>query len=543
MKKRLLFTLLFTAISYMAMAQPNTVVNGNFESWTTLVFENPLNYELSSNTDAFEEPSPIFNVTKTSDAHTGSFAVKLLTTTSNMAYIGHRNPNADDPNMWYGGIPYNQKPTALTGYYKATILPGDKAIIGVNFSVGTTSLGFYAIEITASQTMYTPFTIPIPTLAQFPDAVNVIAASSDAFNEIAVPGNMLQLDNLYFTGVISQPTLMNGDFEQWQTFTNHKPDSWNIRTELAINGTARSTDAFEATYALELKTYLGDQDGSPRADPAEVSTGYYDDNCSCHMGGTAYTLQNGTFAFNYKYAPSVVDDLGKVNFLFKKNGVEIAWYGQDLPASSSYQLVTIPFNLPDVPDTVIIMFNSSDWNNSAVSYVGSKLTVDNVRMFQPANDLVANAKTVSNITYTDTNIDPQNANSEGGNMLGGCTLGANKTVFYKFQATSASVVTATIANPGYPSTAIFYEAPSLNVTSENQLTYINTLNNPCSVASGSNTSSITATTGKFYYIALINGNTTNFTVTGVNNPPDCTPSNDLIVNAKTVSAIPIPILM
>lgn len=52
--------------------------------------------------------------------------------------------------------------------------------------------------------------------------------------------------------------------------------------------------------------------------------------------------------------------------------------GKYLHASATYQLVEIPFNLFSAPDTCIVSIQSSAWGDSATSFVGAVLKVDEI---------------------------------------------------------------------------------------------------------------------------------------------------------------------
>jgi hypothetical protein len=132
----------------------------------------------------------------------------------------------------------------------------------------------------------------------------------------------------------------------------------------------------------------------------------------------------------------------------------------------------------------------------------------------PANDLLTNAFTATNISYTHANVAVTCANSEGG-AFGGCGYGTLNTVFYKFQCTVASTVTSTVTNPQGTSAAAFYESPTINPTAETQLTRVNQATNPCDPMA---TYSIQTTVGKNYFVVLSNGSTTGITINGINDP-------------------------
>jgi len=381
MKK--IYSLLFICLATIVQAQ-NAVPNGSFEQWTTATHETPQYYVQSSNTEAFFRSNAPFNCVKTTDSYHGLYALKLTTVVGSdtlMGYVLNANPGDGDPCQWKGGIPYNQQPTGIKGYYKSNIMPGDSAGILLVFKGGG-SCNFYLYKFGGVQSTYVPFSFNFsPAMSFIPDTVIFGAVSSDVFNDVQKPGSMIQLDSLAFTGVGSQPAYFNGDFETWQTNTIKSPDDWYLNTDGQGLGVSQTTDAYQGTYAVQLTTYLGDNKGIPLARGGEVSTGYYvcpsgSGNC-VEKGGFPFSNMVDTLAFYYKYIPSG-NDSAAVQLNFKKNGVQTWSTGISLHAAANYTYMEIPFNIGTAPDSVIVGFRSSSWNDTLVSFVGSTLKVDEI---------------------------------------------------------------------------------------------------------------------------------------------------------------------
>lgn len=377
----LLLSLAFIAIT--AFGQ-NPIPNWNFEAWTSSTYDYPQNYPITSNQDCIRYSIP-FNVTKITDAYHGTYAVQLTTNTNESAkdtafgYFINTNPDGN-PSSWTGGMPYSQKPTGIRGYYKYNVATADSGTILVAFSKGGLNIGSYFFNIGGIKNDYTLFHFTfIPALSETPDSVIFAALSCKLVNgePLGVPGSTLLIDSVSFTGVSSQPTLMNGDFESWQTQTSILPDSWYLDGGQEV-GVYQTTDAVEGQYAIELKTYLGNTNNHPAARAGRISTGYYPNNCNdnCNeLGGYPFSNQNDTLTFYYKYNPSGSDS-ATVSLNFKKDGANIGWGGIKLLASSTFQYKEIPFNVGQTPDTVIIDIQSSSWNDTLLSFIGSDLIVD-----------------------------------------------------------------------------------------------------------------------------------------------------------------------
>ena len=391
--KKIIYSAAFICISAIANAQ--SIPNGNFENWTSMSYEDPQYYIQTSNTEAFYNCNATSaNCVKTTDKYHGTYAAQITSVGSGKSCFGYfinSNPNGNPP--WNGGAPYNQKPTGIRGYYKSAIPAGDSANIIVNFSAGGTGLAFYIFKLYGTHSAYTPFSFTFsPALASTPDSVILGVTSSDVFNEIAISGSMIQVDSISFTGVTSQPAQLNGDFELWTPKTVEKATNWYMGNGGGqSNGVAKTTDAYKGNYAVQMTTYLGNTNNHAAAQPSQVSTGYYD-NCSSNpcpvYGGFPFSNQVDTLTFWYKYAPAN-NDSAWVSLQFKNNFSQIMGMGQYLLASSSYQYVEVPFNLGQAPDTVVVQFQSSDWKDTLAASLGSVLKVDEVTFkSQPLNTSV-----------------------------------------------------------------------------------------------------------------------------------------------------------
>lgn len=387
MKKHLfLLCIAFTGITTYGQ---NSVPNGNFEEWTSISYDFPQNYQYISNSNNYFYYNLPSNVTKTTDAYHGTYAVQLTTiatkTDTSFGYFLNSNPNSKN-GPWTGGMPYNQKPTGIRGWYKYNVATADSGTIIVAFSHGGKSIGMYFFKIGGNHSSYTLFNKTLnPALSIAPDSVSFGAVSCKVTGVDQQPhgiaGSTLILDSLSFTGVSSQPTWMNGDFESWQTQTYNSPANWYIESSNGEEGFNRTTDAAKGSYAIELKTYLGNNNNHPAAQPCMISTGYYPRSCNdnCHeQGGYPFSNQTDTLAFYYKYAPAHPKDSASININFIKNGSEFDGRYTILLASANYKYVEVPFNLSQSPDTVIIDIQSSLWQDSAKSYVGADLKIDEI---------------------------------------------------------------------------------------------------------------------------------------------------------------------
>ncbi|MCE9538736.1 MAG: T9SS type A sorting domain-containing protein [Bacteroidetes bacterium] len=402
-KKLLLTSALTCAIGLIADAQNPSLPNGNFESWTSITYEIPQNYVWSSNVDALRKNAP-FNVTKSTDAYHGSYAVQMTTQIINgdtmPGIFVNVDPKNGDPSTWSGGFAYSQKPTGMRGYYKSSIVSPDTAFILAFFYKSGVMIGQYGYYFYGTHSVYTPFSLSFtPALPQNPDTIIFGAGSSNFGNMSNMRnGSMLKLDSISFTGVSSQPALFNGDFETWQSTTIDKPTDWfsEGHSNSPSGGAYKTTDAKAGNSAIELITYEGERNNSPVAEGGKISTGWYPDNCNnnCYQqGGFPFSNQVDTLTFWYKHVPSTGSGTAEVRLHFKNNGNNIWGTGASLSASTNYQYMEIPFNVGQIPDTVIIDIESSEWQDSSLTFVGSNLKIDEIHFkSQPLTTVVFDRK-------------------------------------------------------------------------------------------------------------------------------------------------------
>lgn len=384
MNKKILVFLLAVGFSVLIKAQ-NSIPNGNFEVWDSVIYQTPQYFINSSNSEIFSRSqSSSWNAVKSTNAHHGSFALELSTIVlgadTQPGYIVNGSTN-NDPNLWTGGIPISETPTGFRGYYKYNLATGDSGLIILAFSASGTNIGTNYFLIGGNKGSYTLFDFPITGLSGTPDSVVIAFASTNKFEGGAAVGTILNVDSISFTGITTQPAMMNGSFENWVDSKIMSLDSWWLDYNNGLAGTnQRTTDSKKGMYALRLETTLGDRNGIPRANAGQVGTGYYD--CSgggpCSLkGGYPFANQVDTLVFSYKYF-SVSNDSAVVNMSFKNNGSWIWNIDRTIISSSNYIEDQIPFNIGSAPDSVIILFQSSHWNDTLVSFVGSELYLDDI---------------------------------------------------------------------------------------------------------------------------------------------------------------------
>jgi hypothetical protein len=379
MRKALHTFCIILLIVPFASAQPSagSVPNGNFETWVTKSYHLPTAYLTSSNKESIRTGDS--TVYATNDAYHGAYAVKVTTiTTSNKDTVSGWFSTATattegDPTSWKGGIPYTGMPTGFRGYYKYNVAQNDSALVGVVFKKGGSTYAHYFYAVGGIHSSYTLFDFTFhPALTQAPDSIIFIATSSNELRNIRLPGSVLKIDSVSFTGVANQPADLNGDFENWSRFTTDPlPKFWDVSD--SQQRTIQSADAEEGSYALELQTVTENNNGTLKASNSWANIHLY-----TQAGFPCPT--SDSLIFYYKYIPAVSSDVATVNINLRHNNTFTGGGYMELHQSNVYQRKALYFAAMDnlQPDTIDIYINSSVYTNTDPSYAGARLYIDGI---------------------------------------------------------------------------------------------------------------------------------------------------------------------
>lgn len=377
-KKLLIFISAFATINSFAQM---SIPNGNFESWTSSTYDFPQYYPNNSNPQTFFQYSLPYNLTQSTDAYSGAYAFQMTTlsngTDTAFAYMTNADNTASGggPSAWTGGSPITQKPNGVRGWYKYAGAGMDSALIIVMARQGGSTIGMYTFTL-GNSASYSLFNFNFsPALTVIPDSIIFAASSSNALATSGVPGSVLKMDSVSFTGITVQPTLLNGDFEIWQNQTFETPNNW-YNSSSNVSSVQKTTDNAAGNFAAELQTTLGDRGGVPAANSATLSNGVWNNMCSCYTGGYPFNNQVDTLVLSYKYTPADPTDTAFINLMFKASGAGVGFVGAYLPAAAAYTTMQIPINCMSTPDTAIITFQSSLWQDSTLNYIGAVLKID-----------------------------------------------------------------------------------------------------------------------------------------------------------------------
>jgi len=205
-----LFTLIcFFLVTTLVSAQ-TLIPNAGFEAWTS--------YGSYSNPDSWDTPNqelmaiPFFGTTvvsKSTDKHGGSYSAKLeskhitLPPLDVPGFIITANLTLNINTMTYavsGGVPINDQPTHLMGFFKYLPKGGDSTVVGIGLYRTTAGIrdtiahGEFTTKDTVSD--WTPFSawIDYDTIVN-PDTMQVYAFSTA--QQTLTPGTVLYIDDVF----------------------------------------------------------------------------------------------------------------------------------------------------------------------------------------------------------------------------------------------------------------------------------------------------------------------------------------------------------
>lgn len=202
-----IFSVIFLFLGVNLLNAQPTIPNNGFEQWTDTI--TPVSWGTSNLSLGFFTYA---GVTRTTDKHSGSYAIKLKTI--NVPLLGMLPGVAVTGNLNLlgagitGGVPTNgQKPESFAGYFKYNSVNGDTGGIIVIFTKwnGTTrdTVGMGGIMVNSSVTNYMSFNETIMyNLPQIPDTFMVICISSGGYTP--QENSTLYVDDLAFYGSLGE---------------------------------------------------------------------------------------------------------------------------------------------------------------------------------------------------------------------------------------------------------------------------------------------------------------------------------------------------
>jgi hypothetical protein len=277
------------------------VPNPGFEAWIDYgSYEDPKNWQSPNEVTS---GLGIFTVSKSTDTYSGNYSVRMEsknilgglfkvpgTVTLGEFVIDINNQTA----FIEGGVPFDNRPDKLKGFYKYYPGQGDfmQAFVFLykhNQTTGhrdTIGTGYYSYADTVD-TWSSFETDIIYTSAEVPDSLNIIIMASDILN--AVQGSTLLVDSLIFdyTTVVEQPVKAS---ELMLAYPN--PCNQQITFDVAKDWEETRLSIYNSTGQLMFMEIIGNK-------KRVVSTGSYQDGVYFYRIKSGSEMKSGTFIVSH----------------------------------------------------------------------------------------------------------------------------------------------------------------------------------------------------------------------------------------------------
>ncbi len=213
MKKTFLLLILIVSVSVVYGQQ---IQNNGFEEWTSDSLPNPVGYATFN--QLLDEPF----VTQSTDAHSGSYSVKLQTRDVNIGRVSALMFSSNDPSAFSFGVPYNVRPIKVIGWAKYNVPGIDTSTFAITLmhyneaALQSEEVGSVQLYFTGVQNSWNAFTADFEySLTDIPDTIIVFASTSitDSANQQL---SALWLDDIMIEGgtgvMVSNPIVLGGLF-------------------------------------------------------------------------------------------------------------------------------------------------------------------------------------------------------------------------------------------------------------------------------------------------------------------------------------------
>lgn len=218
----------------------DSVDNGSFKNYLPAGWGDFLNQACAAENKSWA-------VTRTSDAHSGSYAIQLRNIALEFATSTGLMSRSGKPEEFNNKIPVTGRHTRLEGYYKYDSPGSDTFTVNVLMIKGENFIGFADYTQTKKTGTYTKFSIPIiytAAASEMPDSAVIIinAGSSTNFTE----GTTLLLDDVNFnlsSGIGQIPFELKAEINIW-------PNPATNQVYLSLKGDLKGTITVEVVNLL-----------------------------------------------------------------------------------------------------------------------------------------------------------------------------------------------------------------------------------------------------------------------------------------------------
>jgi len=198
------------------------ILNNSFENWTPLVWDEIDGW---NTTNEWYIGEPLMPVIKTTDAHTGNFAVELNTfidSRGDTSWSQVTNGIFGEGQM-EGGVPFSGNPTAVEFYYKYAPAGNDTANFNIKFMKTGFPSQWAGTNVSGVENSYTLHNNFLPFLNS-PDSILILIHSGRN------PGTQLKVDDINFVFPVGVSEFV--DVEKIIAYPNPVKEVLNIRFNL-----------------------------------------------------------------------------------------------------------------------------------------------------------------------------------------------------------------------------------------------------------------------------------------------------------------------
>lgn len=353
----------------MALANAQSIPNGDFEHWTSFNFNEPDGW-VTSNTETIHANDWITAIPVLGYNGQGH-GIRVMTDGQNSRVMpGYFSNTYGDPMTGQGGFAYHERPAYIFGYMRYHTLYNDSALIVVVFKKQGAVIGQNVIKIHGQELDFVPFTFPL-SLTDTPDSVVIAAASSNVlYQQVMQTGSFLELDNVDFGGRFITEHLPYGDFDNWTPTEIHHAMGWKSEGRY-VDWTS---DTPYGQHAVKLTSY-GDPDGHVHS--STLRTGDLNDSGEW-LGGLPYSELVDTLKGYYKYH-SDGQDAGCLSLEMLSGNLSLGGAFYQFYPTENWTYFEVPLHLNAEPDTLRLQLMSSAYPYDEAT-LGSTLFIDNLQL-------------------------------------------------------------------------------------------------------------------------------------------------------------------
>jgi len=257
-------TFIIVLLGSVLFTTAQNIPSGDFESWskrTKVTLDSFLTGGL---------------VTRSSDAHSGSYAVRMenkrVEGDNDISSIVTNGIPAN--NGISGGQAYDEAPMSMRFFAKFDLAAGDHADIVAIFKLNGTPIAIANVEVEGnSADTFVRYSIPINwQVSAIPDTLIMLMSSKDLETDTVNGDGYLIVDDIHFVNIgTRKKPLANGDFEHWVESDREVPTGWytvdDVFEEAAVPGipqlVEKTSNAHGGSSALSLSNAGSGRDVIP----------------------------------------------------------------------------------------------------------------------------------------------------------------------------------------------------------------------------------------------------------------------------------------